>query len=238
MSVIGRKIRATLGLKIQRQSLKDRVTRFFKGEKEEKKQDFRASAGPAQKLRMQSEFRKRTGIKTELDNPLEPEYYKSLPDWLRADGAYAPLEIGKIIFYLLIPIFAIVMLGSRNFTFIQRVVDYTGEYYLKAFAPTYEEQVVSWKKIDQKGLISHYGDNIPVPGSSLARQKYEERMAADDVAPKSNDAPAEYFRIMSDLRKQQLHDSEVRGIIGDEANQIVKESNELFVRAPGQKELF
>eukprot|EP01059_Diplonema_ambulator_P003866 TRINITY_DN13564_c0_g1_i1.p1 TRINITY_DN13564_c0_g1~~TRINITY_DN13564_c0_g1_i1.p1 ORF type:complete len:255 (+),score=42.73 TRINITY_DN13564_c0_g1_i1:51-815(+) len=244
-TMLGRKMRASMGMRIHAKSWSERWLGWMQRKPDEDGAASgarRESAGPARRLRMAGgNFRQKTGIQAEMGNPMEPEYYKRLPQWLRAEGMYAPMEIGKIIFYLLIPIFAIVGLGSRNLGFIQRLIDYTGEYHLKAYNLTHAEQAASWKKVDEQGIKSHYSDNIAVQGSTLANKRYEERVAAykaaNEKAEEHKDAPAEYFRIMADLREEQIKAGQIRGIIGDEAKEIMRESG-AFVRAPGQREMF
>ena len=176
-------------------------------------------------------------------NPLEPEYYEKLPDWLRADGMYAPLEVAKLLMYLMMPIFALLVLGSRNVSFVEKLLNWSGEYQHKAIQSTYADQVGMIRKVDEEGLPSLYGDNIPVTGSTLARRLREEAAEKERDNKKraqeeERGSTAEYFTIMHGLREQQARDLKIRASIGEEAAEIHREAHAagLVVKGTGVRE--
>ncbi|KAJ9459988.1 hypothetical protein DIPPA_20380 [Diplonema papillatum] len=239
---LNRRVRASLGMSVQNKTFSERMSTWWKGEERPKRQKvWRRTVGPAYTLKEDAGFKHRRPTDEKL-NPLEPEYYKKLPDWLRADGAYAPIEVAKIIFYLLIPVFAIIGLGSRNLGWVVWASDYLGDYSYKALAPSYEEQVKGWRKLDEEGMPSHYRDNISMSGSALRKKEegveaeLEERQKLQANVAREN-APSEYFTIMNDLRKQQQEDAAKRSAIYHEVDEIIRESNIKLNPSVGEKAL-
>eukprot|EP01063_Lacrimia_lanifica_P032254 TRINITY_DN547_c0_g1_i1.p2 TRINITY_DN547_c0_g1~~TRINITY_DN547_c0_g1_i1.p2 ORF type:complete len:250 (+),score=113.88 TRINITY_DN547_c0_g1_i1:70-819(+) len=240
-----RKLRAALGLKVHAKPVWERM--FTKAKEAppqaagEQPQQWRKSPLPSYKRKEMAGMYRRQDKSTE-ENPLEPTWYETLPKWARAEGAYAPMEIAKIIFYLMIPVLAVVSFGSRSRGWVNTMAEYMGDYEVKAMKRTYDELMLGWKKLDEGGLASFYGGNKPIPGSSLDRSmqlEAEERekaaARARGDAKEERNAPAEYFRIMEDMRSRQEADNKLRGVLGEEAAAI--ESSGPLVKARGQKEM-
>ena len=209
------------------------VNHAYEGQEVEK--EGRSGTLPSYKLRGQEidgtkkTFQVRRARKTQSDNPYEPMYYEKLPVWLRADGMYAPLEIGKLIFYLLIPIVALVALGSRNVDFVENIMEYTGEFMYKAQKTPYDEQLKLIKKIDEEGARTMYGDNIALPGSTKQKRDQEEGIRREmELSPPASATKdnSEYFVIMKHLRQEQKKDLQMRAEIGKEADSILEEGKE------------
>eukprot|EP01060_Flectonema_neradi_P032074 TRINITY_DN5030_c2_g1_i1.p1 TRINITY_DN5030_c2_g1~~TRINITY_DN5030_c2_g1_i1.p1 ORF type:complete len:258 (+),score=33.75 TRINITY_DN5030_c2_g1_i1:42-776(+) len=233
MHRVSSEIRKTLGFRVHDKSALSRLKSYFTEEgttKERLNKKFeetrRHSAGPAHQMRTSHAFKMRPGLLQDEENPLEPIYYRSLPKWLRAEGAYAPIEIAKIILYLLIPIWAILLLGSRNLGFVEQLSDWFMDFKGISYRPSYEEQVATWKRIDEQGVMTLFGIE-PVPGSTLERKLLEESLKDDETVlnevPKDS-APSTYFTVMAKLKKKQREDDKVSKSIGLEAAKILEES--------------
>ena len=235
-------VRSSLGFRIYKKSTFQRWKEYFledESSKERLSREFnekrRQSAGPAATMRRSHAFKMRSGVVTENENPLEPVYYRTLPKWLRAEGAYSPIEIGKIIMYLLIPIWAILLLGSRNMESVENLSHWFNDFRGISYRQTYEEQLSVWKRIDEDGILTLFGV-VPVPGSTLERKLLEDTLKedGDEYSTISKDsAPSTYFAVMSSLKKKQREDDKISHMIGIEAARILDESD-LNILAPGE----
>eukprot|EP00756_Hemistasia_phaeocysticola_P054414 Hpha_TRINITY_DN30342_c0_g1::TRINITY_DN30342_c0_g1_i1::g.147042::m.147042 len=228
---INRQVRSTLKLKIKNRKFPEELRTKDGGPANLQRPQFGAFRKGWREV---SGFQQWRGTNRDPINLAEPGWHRRLlPDFLRADGMYSPLEILRLIFLLMIPILCILVMGSRNIEFMKKMTEFSGDFLSREVQTTMDEQEKSYRKLDDEGIEQPYGSDIILPGSTRERRLREKEAERELKAASSNaggkeEAASEYFHIMKRLKDQQAKDKARRESYGKDASDL-----ELMAREQG-----